>query len=256
MSQRTPRSLSVALVLLLILVSAVIPASAQSTQLTQVAQSLDGQISIRMPANWMARDAAQSNFTSLLAFGDTATSLQAVIDSLANPATTPTTGINGIVGIFTPQLLVGLPSDMSISTLLNSMINSAQQAGGTVLQQQSLMIGGQYPGSIALVSVPGEQAKGYFGVFQAGANIAEFTFGASPEATFDANQQLIIDMINSIRIPAENGSSLPPTAVIATPIPVNPNPQPVGEGGVTASANGIFSIQLPQSWTSQVRNGR
>ncbi len=252
MVQRTPRSLHLALVLLLILVSTVLPASAQSTQLTQIAQTLDGQISMRLPANWMSRNAAQSNFTSLLAFGDTATSLQNMIDSLTNPATTTAPGINGIVGIFTPQLLVGLPADMSISTLLNSMINSAQQAGGTVLEQQSLMIGGLYPGSIALVSVPGEQAKGYLGVFQAGANIAEFTIGASPLATFDANQQTIIDMINSIRIPAENGSSLPPTAVLATPIPVNPNPQPpVGGGGVVASDTGIFSIRLPQDWTSQ-----
>ncbi len=252
MLKRTSRSLPVALILLLILVSAVIPASAQSTPLTQVAQTLDGEISIRLPANWMSRDAAQSNFTSLLTVGDTATSLQAVIDSLTNPSTTPTTGINGIVGIFTPQLLGGLPSDMSISTLLNSMINSAQQAGGTVLEQRSLMIGGMYPGSIALVSVPGDQAKGYFGVFQAGANIAEFTFGASPAATFDANQQLIIDMINSIRIPAENGSSLPPTAVMATPIPVNPNPQPpVGDGTVIASPGGTFSFQTPPDWSHQ-----
>ncbi len=255
MLKRTPRRLPVALVLLLILMSTVLPASAQSTPLTQIAKTLDGQISMRLPANWMSRDAAQSNFTSLLTIGDTGTSLQAVIDSLATPTTTPTAGMNGIVGIFTPQLLVGLPSDLSISTLLNSMINSAQQVGGTVLEQQSLMIGGLYPGSIALVSVPGEQAKGYFGVFQAGANIAEFTFGASPEATFDANQQLIIDMINSIRIPAETGSSLPPTAVMATQIPVNPNPQPpVGGSGSVASPSGIFSFQLPQGWAQEAIN--
>ena len=251
MLQRTPRSLHVTLVLLLIFVSAAFPASAQSNQLTQIGRTLDGQISIRLPANWMSRDTAATYFTSVLAVGDSANSLQAAINSLTTQTSATGTGMNGVIGIFSPQATAGLPASTAMSTLFNTLISSAQQSGAQIAQQQSLMIG-QYPGTIGLVVNTGQNAKGYVGVFQSSAGVVEFTFGASPAANFDANQQMFIDMINSIRIPAENGSSLPPTAVIATPIPVNPNPQPpVGGGGVVASDTGIFSIRLPQNWTSQ-----
>ncbi len=251
MLQRTPRSLYVALVLLLILVSAAFPASAQSNQLTQIGRTLDGQISVHLPANWMSRDTAATYFTAVLAVGDSANSLQAVINSLTSQTSATGTGMNGVIGIFSPQATAGLPANTAMSTLFNTLISGAQQSGGQISQQQSLMIG-QYPGTIALVVNTGQNVKGYVGVFELSAGIVEFTFGASPVANFDANQQMFIDMINSISVPAETGSSLPPTAVIATPIPVNPNPQPpVGGGGVVASDTGIFSIRLPQNWTSQ-----
>ena len=249
MLKRTPRRLAVALVLLLILMSTIFPASAQSTQLTQIGKTLDGQISVHLPASWMSRDTAATYFTAVLAVGDSATSLQAVINSLTTQATASPAGMNGVIGIFSPQATAGLPANTAMSTLFNTLISSAQQSGAQISQQQSLMIG-QYPGTIALAVNTGQDAKGYFGVLQSNAGIVEFTFGASPAANFDANQQMFIDMINSINVPAETGSSLPATAVMATQIPINPNPQPpVGPGGSVASPTGIFSIQLPQNWT-------
>lgn len=236
-------------IVLMLSLSAVYSSSAQSTALTQIAKTLDGEISIRLPAGWQSRDTAASIFTSVLAIGDNAQSLQSVIDSLTSTPNATTATMNGIIGIVNPQFVSGLSTDMAISTLLNSLISGVQQQGGQILEQQSILLGGQYPASIALVSIAAEQAKGYIGVFQAGTNIGEFTIGATPERSFDANQQMFIDMMNSIRMPAETGSSLPPTAAVATAVPVNPPPP--GDQAVTASPNGVFSVRLPSGWQSQ-----
>jgi hypothetical protein len=220
--------------------STVFPAYAQTPQ---IAQTLDGQISIQLPQGWVARDAAEPNFTSILAFGDTPQSLQLVINSLTAPSTQVVAGMNGLIAIINPQLIGGLPGDQAVSALLNSMIATVQQSGGTILDQQSFMLGGQYPASIALVSVPSQQAKGYVGAFQAGSNVVQFQIGASPESAFDANQQTFNAIVDSIRVPAET-----PNNVIAKPTAV-----PLGQSDIAPgqSADGAFSFTLPQGWAQQ-----
>lgn len=233
---------------IVVALGAVYSSDAQSTPLTQVARTLDGQISIRLPSGWQSRDAAASVLTSVLTFGDNADSLQAIVDSLRGSASRTGVGMNGAIGILNPQLIAGLSTDLAISTMLNAMISDAQLAGARVIEQQSILIGGLYPGSIAVVSA--STAKGIIGVFQAGANIVEFQIGAAPERNFDANRQMFIDMMNSIRLPAETGSPLPPTAAIATAIPVQVNPVEI-QGAVVASARGMFSFLLPEGWSHQ-----
>jgi hypothetical protein len=236
------------LVLLLVLaISALSVASAQSTTLSQIAQTLDGQISIRLPQNWMARDTAATTLTAVIAFGDTAESLQAMIDSLRGVEPGAAARMNGVIGIIDPQILTGLSTDLAMSTMLNSMISTVQNGGGQVEEQQSVMMGNLYPASVAVVSIPGTEGKGIIGVFQAGSHIVQFSMGASPERSFEANRQMFIDMMNSIRVPAETGSSLAPTAAIATAIPV----QQTGDEAQTVSATGLFSVSLPSGWVQQ-----
>ena len=233
--------------LLVLIISTLTVVSAQSTSLTQTAQTLDGQISIHLPQNWMSRDAAAPGLTSAIAFGDTAESLQAMIDSLRGVEVATAVRMNGVVGIVDPQPLAGLSSELAISTMLNAMISNVQMGGGQVVEQQSIMLGELYPASVAVVTIGGSEAKGIVGVFQAGANIVQFTIGASPERNFDPNREMFIDMMNSIRVPGEADTVLAPTAAIATSIPV----QPTGDSGQVASPTGLFSVSLPEGWVQQ-----
>lgn len=229
--------------------SAVFTSSAQSTELAQIAKSLDGQISIRLPAGWQSRDAAAPIFSTVLAFGDSADALQNVIDSLTATTTMTAAHMNGIIGIVQPGLLSGLSGDLAVSTLLNAMLTNIQQTGGTIVQQQSTMIANQYPGSIAIVKVTSENAAGLVGVFQTGAGIVEFTMGASPAINFDSNQEMFFNMLDSISIPAETGNLMPPP-VQPTVASVNPPINQTGQGTVVAGASGTFSLRLPQGYVS------
>ena len=240
------RLLTIVFILLLFPLGAL---HAQTSDLPVVAQSLDGAISVRLPQNWMSRDAAAPIFTDVLVFGDSAASVQNVVDALRG-ASTATAGLSGTVGIVTPQLVSGLPADLAVSTLLNALITDTQNTGGQLLEQQSIMIGGVYPGTVAVVTVPGAGAKGLVGVFQAGGSIVEFSIGASPEAAFDANRQMFIDLMNSIRVPGEAGTVQQPTTVLATAIPA-PADQPASSEPLARSESGLFSLRLPDGWPHQ-----
>ncbi len=245
-----PRAFRTMLIFLLVLaLGAVFTSNAQSTPLTQFAKTLDGQISMRLPDGWQFRDAANPYLASVLAIGDNATSLQAAINSLTSTEASNRAAMNGIVAIVNPQLISGLSGDLAVNTMVNSLISSVQQTGGRVLQQESTMIGNQYPGTIALVSNTATDAQAIIGVFQAGQDIVEFTIGASPASGFTNNQDMFFSMVDSIRVPGEEGvpdiQPAQPTAV-----PVNPV-VPAGEGGVVAAPSGAFSVRLPQGYVSE-----
>ena len=148
-----PKSIAHLLRLIVSIILAGSTVLAAHAQTSQIAQSLDGEISIQLPTGWVSRDTANPTYTSALAFGDTAQSLQRMIDSLTQDSTPVQAGMNGIVGIINPQLFAGMPADQAVSALMNSMNSTVQQLGGTLLDQQSFMLGGQYPASIALVSI-------------------------------------------------------------------------------------------------------
>lgn len=234
------------------------PVESQTPSLTQFAHTLNGEISVRLPDGWMVRDAANPTFTSVIAFGDSAESLQAAINALAgNPSTMTAARSSGVIGIVNPQLIAGLSTDLAISTLLNALIQDAQLQAGQVLEQQSILIGGMYPGSIAVVQIAATQTKGIVGVFQAGADIVEFSVGSAPVRSFDANRQLWTDIVNAIRVPAEPQPNLVPALEPATV----PN-QAGGESGGQAAgqpsneplaqgAAHLFSARLPEGWVHQ-----
>ncbi|MBL8130545.1 MAG: hypothetical protein JNL42_01700 [Anaerolineae bacterium] len=239
------------LVLLIALLLLVRPVQSQTPALTQVARSLDGQISVRLPEGWMSRDAAGTIFTTTLAFGDSADAVQAAVDALAGRVPSSTAPRrSGVIGIVNPTPLSGLSTDLAISTLLNALIADAQLQGGRVLEQRSLMLGGMYPGSIAVVEISGSQVKGIVGVFQAGANIVEFSVGAMPIRAYDADPQLWMDLINAIRVPAEAASNIPaPAAGVPTVPPSAPSTEPVAR-----TATGAISARLPNGWVHQAVN--
>ncbi len=222
--------------------------TAQAPSLTHSVSTLDGQISVRLPQGWVARDAAGAFFSSVLAVGDTAESAQSVVSSLSGEGSTMTSArMNGFIAIITPQAIGGLPTNLALSTLLNAMIADSQSAGGRVLDQQSLYIGDQYPASIAVISAPSLQIKGIVGVFQAGLDIVEFSLGASPERSFDANQSMFAAIINSIRVPAEAEFVVQPTHAVATQVS-EPTAVPVTLETFRSSDQRV-SLDLPTEWT-------
>ncbi|MBK8024797.1 MAG: hypothetical protein IPK19_26105 [Chloroflexi bacterium] len=242
------------LALFLLLFFLVHPVQSQTPALTQIARSLDGQISVRLPEGWQSRDAASPVFTTTLTFGDSAEAVQAAVDALAGRVPSSTSPRNnGVIGIFNPTLISGLSTDLAISTLLNALIQDTLTQGGQVLEQQSLMLGGLYPGSIAVVEVRGSNVKGIVGVFQAGADIVEFSVGAMPTRAFDANQQLWAEIVQSIRVPAEEGSA---ALAVPTTVPVN-EPAALGQtvqpstDPLARTATGTVSARLPDGWVHQ-----
>ncbi len=260
MSKRDPHGVRVLVAVILVLaLSAVYSSSAQSTQLTQVVKTVNGQISVHLPAGWQERDTSSAVYPTVLAFGDTGNSLQAAVNSVTSSQTTPVLGSNGVIAIYAPELTAALSSDLAVQTLFNTIANATEQEGGQILQEQSTSVGGLYPGTVALVDTPSLQAKGIFGAFAVGSNVVVFSVGASPEATFDANQQLFEDIVNSIRVPAEAGSTTGNSQAQPTPAPSNNtnNAQPqtnnTGTETLSVGKNGTFSVDLPQGWVNETR---
>jgi hypothetical protein len=220
--------------------------SAQTTPLAQIARSLDGNISVRLPQGWMSQNTAASIFTSALAFGDTAASLQSIQNSLTG-ATDTVPGaaalINGVIALVNPQLTAGLSSDLAINALLQGIVQDQAAIGGQVTEQQSLLLGGMYPASLIVVANQAQNATGIVVVFQTQLGIGEAMIGATPTLNYQTNRQLMLDVLNSIRIPGEAANSLPaaPTAI--------PQAQPAQ--GQTAPTTRLASIRLPEGWVSQ-----
>lgn len=254
MSLRThfpPRLLLFGSLLLVVILSftTVNLAAAQTSTLTNTVRTLDGKISVRLPQGWMAQDSAASIFTSVIAFGDNAASLQDVLNSLSRTTTNPNlTRINGVIAIVNPVYVSGLPSQMAISALLAGIVQDLELSGGTVLEQSSIMLGGQYGGSLIVARTPAANATGFVGVFQSGNEIFEVMIGASPDQSFNSNRQLLMDILNSIRIPAEAAS------VAAAPQPTAP---PITQStaaesdNIARTAGGEVSAVIPVGWVAQ-----
>lgn len=115
-----------------------------------------------------------------------------------------------------------------------------------MLEQQSALLGGQYPASLIVVEIPARSAKGFIGVFETPLGIAEVSLGAVPQRNFDSLRPQLEAMLNTIRIPAEEATAVQPPAVEPNPVaqPIEP------AGGLVRSPNGQFSVNLSDSWMS------
>ncbi len=247
MFRRTYRALFLMLTLFAAL-SVTSLVSAQSAPLTHVVSTADGMISMHLPDGWLEQDASAPYFSSVMAVGDSSTTLQQAVKSLTSPNPAQITGRAGFVVIVDPAILSGNTPEAAASDMFNTIASSVQQTSGQILDQGTVTIGGQYPGSYMIATVPQSDAVGLTGVFVAGSSVVQFSLGASPADTFDTNQQLFTDMMNSIRIPSEQGSSAAPTPAPAQPVPSTTS------GGAVVSPNQIFSVELPAGWSIEFSN--
>src|SRR5664279_6361693 len=104
--RHNPRGFRVILVLLLTLaLSAVSIASAQSTALTQIAKTPDGQLSARLPQAWLTGNTTSSIYSTALVFGDTDAGLAAALSSVNASQTTVIPGMYGAIGIVAPGVI-------------------------------------------------------------------------------------------------------------------------------------------------------
>ena len=231
-----------------LMLSGVLALHAQSNSLTKIVQSSDGQFSVRLPQSWVTQNTTLPALSTVLVIGDSSASLQSQLNHLDQP--NPTPGMSGFIASIDLSAFPGQSLDALKSALLQSMGKLIADQGEQILTEQTITTAGGYPADLAIVGDDTSISRGYYGVLQANDMLIQFQLTGRPLSTFTANEQWLGDIINSIRAPAEPVSNLQPTAAIATPIPVNPNPQPpVGGGGVVASDTGIFSIRLPQGWT-------
>src|SRR5579871_5372733 len=104
MFKREMRVFRVLLILVLAMaLSAVYITNAQSNDLPQIVSTSDGQISAHLPASWLAMETSSDVYSSVLAFGDSAITLTAALDSVTTQQTTAIPGMNGVVGIIAPS---------------------------------------------------------------------------------------------------------------------------------------------------------
>jgi hypothetical protein len=241
------RRLLVSLLILLTLSVSFCPLSAQTAPLSQFARTLDGTISVHLPAGWMSQDTATSVFTSAFAFGDNAASLQELLGTLTGGETALTTPhSNGLIGIVDTRLTSGLSTQLAITSLLQGIIQDLTPQGARILEQQSTLLGGQFSASLIVVEIPARSAKGFVGVFETPLGIAEVSLGAVPQRNFDSLRPQLEAILNSIRIPAEEATAVQPPAVEPNPVA-----QPIETaGGLIRSPNHQFSVGLSANWMS------
>jgi len=241
------RRLLTCLFLLLLIGGIARPIYAQTEILSQLGRTLDGTISVQLPAGWMTQDTATSIFTSAFAFGDSAASLQELLGTLTGGESALTTPhSNGLIGIVDTRLTSGLSTQVAITSLLQGIIQDLTAQGARVLEQQSAMLGGQYPASLIVVEITARSAKGFVGVFETPLGIAEVSLGAVPQRNFDSLRPQLEAILNTIRLPAEETTAIQPPAVEP-----NPPAEPINQaGGLVRSPNDQFSVSLSDDWMS------
>ena len=250
--KRDSRALRIVLIgLLALALSAVSIASAQSTStdLTQVAKTSDGQLSVRLPAGWLGQEASVQIYSSTLVFGDTATSLQGVVDSLTAATTVAVPGISGVIAIIDKQYTSSLDPTSGTKVMFTSVVSQIQQSGAEVLDQQAMTT--PYAGWVAVAQDTSLATKGIAGVMASGTNIIVFQIATSPESIFDSSSDLLTAIVNSVSVPAEAGGSVPARPTPVPPTAVVQSGQ-TSTGGVTASATGMFSVRLPAGWATDI----
>ncbi len=255
MFKRDGRMVRVLLILVLALaLSAVYATNAQSDQLTQVVATKDGQISAHIPAGWLEQDTSSDVYSSVLAFGDTPTSLKAAVDSVTQQQNTAIPGMSGVIAVVSPSLLGSTAPDTAIQTLFNSLVNSIKQEGGNIIQQQNLTLGnGAYDAIAAVGDSPSIQTEAVFGAFTNGDQVAVFVIGASPESLFATNGTMLGSIVDTVRIPAEAGSTPNNNQTQPTSVPNNQTNNSAGTETLSVGQNGTFSVDLPQGWVNQTR---
>ena len=233
-----------------LMLSGVLAIHAQSNSLTEIVQSADGSFSIRLPQSWVTQNTTFPGLPTVLVIGDSSTSLQSELDHMGSGQPNLSSGMSGFIARLDLSGFPGSSLDDIETLVLQSIGKLITDQGAQILNEQTVTTSGGYPADVTIVQDGTGGLRGYYGILQANDMLIQFQLTGRPVGTFTANEQWLGNIINSIRAPAEPVSNLQPTAVIATPIPVNPNPQPpVGGGGVVASDTGIFSIRLPQGWT-------
>lgn len=116
-----------------------------------------------------------------------------------------------------------------------------------MLEQQSVLLGGQYTASLIVVEIPARSAKGFIGVFETPLGIAEVSLGAVPQRNFDSLRAQLETILDTISIPAEEAAAVQPPA--AEP---NPIAEPIQQAGgiVFRSPHDQFSVSLSDNWMS------
>ncbi len=239
--------------------------SAQQGGLSQVIAPTDRAISIHVPAGWQFQTMTNQIYSSLLVFGDSGATMQAItaaINSNGNP--TGLQGSYGVVGIMNPSLYGSLPVAQVAQNWFQTITSS--QAGITVVAEQNQSFGGGlYTGYLALFNATSGNITGYTAVFTDGNSVMVAILGIAPGANFPNVQGQFGDMLQSIRSPAEANAITTPSQGVLTPLapqasptadlgiaPVGTTvPPQVGAPGATTlvrASDGSFSLELPSNW--------
>lgn len=227
--------------------------------------------SIHLPGNWQFQTKRGDNvYTDYLIFGDSSEMVQSTITRLSGvtPQAAPD-GISGWAALFNQSFwrMGGTSIEAQINAFLQSVLVQTELVG-----QQPVMLGGQYPGVVALVIDRATDTQGYVGAVDVGnQNVLGFIIGVAPSREFADNEALFQGILQSIRMPAEvNAQTIPFTAGgMATLVPVSQGTSPTlpAPGGATPTTaappvapndaaqvifypmdGGVASIHLPANW--------
>jgi hypothetical protein len=257
------------------------PAQAQGVQLTKLARTSTGNISAHLPATWTFQDTGAAVYDStVLAYADSPSALQSVLKDFAGQKFA-FQGLGGGVGIFSAQVLQGLAPELAISSLMQGLAQQAQTLNAKVVEQGQITTNAGGVGALMQLVLPGNSLQGYFGFLNFNGAVA-FVSAYGTTQNFAENQQLLLAIIQSIHIPAEEsitssgGEEATPTAAgfsfptlppegapggeEATPtaagftfptLPPEGTPEAPGSTpSVVRSAGGEVSVNLPAGWAS------
>jgi hypothetical protein len=216
--------------------------------------------SIHLPGDWQFRSKqGDSVLTDYLAFGDSAALVERTLLTLGGE--TPegvATGVGGWAAMLNQafwRINAPTPSEQISAFLQASMVASE------VVGQQTITLGGLYPGAVVLAIDRTSDTEGYVGAVQVGEqDVLVFIVGVGPSREFAANDALIQAIIQSIRAPAEAGAQ---TSIVVVPAftpsgQTAPTAQPLATtpAGESDSSNlvfyamdgGVASMTLPENW--------
>lgn len=206
----------------------------------QIAAPTTLSFSVRLPAGWGFQTLpGNSVYSTQLAIGDSAASLLAASQAITiGQMQANASGLLGGVLQANPTFWRRYAPDAAaaLPLLLQAVLMSyqvEQQVGGL----------GTYQGTIVTVSEPITGGRGYVAGFTANNEAIIAAVFAVPGNAFEQHQQVMLDIIESIRVPAENGAIT--------------QPEPLGQGQgrgrerpltLFNAGEGRLSIMLPDDY--------
>lgn len=197
----------------------------------------DSVLSISLPAEWVFEDRRATD--GLFLFGENATEVENRAVFWLSNELVEVSGSGGFVAVVEWET-IGL--DASTIDLQVALTNFLGELGHSDAEEfQEVTIGGQTPAIYTVLTYPSQ--KTFVAIIAFNEKLAIVTTSA-PLATFDENRNLLLEVMQSVSIPAGEA-------------PVNPTGStglagnPASAGQTVSASNGSLSVVLPEGWVAQ-----
>lgn len=206
--------------------------------LNQYVQSSDGRVSLRLPDSWVYTDVVATE--NIIAFGETDAAMVGRLNDLrGEPGLLISNG--GTITLFNVADYGLTETSVDVlQTVMDSGIAAVtEEPGGDVLEEpQVVEINPGQEIVLAVITSAGE--RGYAAMLGFGDTLAIMTATSTP-TSWEANRDLLYSIIQSVRIPAEEGAVTPPDNTTTSGT--------IDEGTLVRATDGSLSVVVPTGWS-------